>query len=157
MADYNIYIHSTTSEGGSQSPTQAWTGNEDSPTKGWEPAQIGGFDLRRTAPFLANEAMSFLKNSKVAPYVAAAVVAVKLSYDIIKTATPFVTSESGDFTFATQLNNFEASVNAVFHPVNTTINAYRRNLEIARENSRRQMQRELLGDSEINSYSNRGY
>lgn len=160
MADYNIYIHSSGGNNVTENPTKAWIDKaQQSFTKAWQtdttPGEID--PMYKTPTFLANEAMDVLESGMMGVMVGVASVVVKGSYQAIKTAASYISAETGDFRVSVQMSNFDAQVKAVFHPVSTTLTALRRDLEIRRENQRREYQRELLGDSEINRYTNRGY
>lgn len=159
MADYNIYIHSMDGEGGGASqngtptfnPTAPW-GSQESSGGGSDSQQLS----RQTPNFIADtkKAGSF---AKVAPALAAAYGAVKTIYSVTKTTAEFSAIETGDFRLVIAFQNYESLKNAVFHPVSTTIQTFKTIKLNQIENQRKEIQRSLLGDSEINRYSNRGY
>ena len=55
-----------------------------------------------------------------------------------------------------KFRDMQNELNAIFHPISTTISTIRQHRADIRQNVRSSMQRELLGDSEINHYTNRG-
>lgn len=159
MADYNIYIHSMDGEGGGASqngtptfnPTAPW-GSQESGGAGSDTQQIS----KQTPNFMA-DAKKTSTVAKAAPWLAAAIAVVKTAYSITKTIENFRVIESGDFRSTNAFENYESVKNAVFHPVSTTLQIYKVTKLNQIENQRREMQRSLLGDSDINRYSNRGY
>lgn len=107
---------------------------------------------------IAQDAYSMFQGSgKMMGIIGVAVAAVKIGYQLVKTATPFIQSETGDFGLSISLSNYESWKNSVFHPVQTTINYFRNQQQDRLANQRTAMKLELLGDSEINSYIDKGY
>lgn len=168
MADYNIYIHSVDG-GGFTNPTSPSSFNGNSFTMPWTNDSDSGSDsgggvnpvafmkkARQAPKKVIDMFKSMGKGGKLGAVLGAAYLVLKGCYEAEKIADSFVSVETGDFRHSKLLENYEASKHAVFHPISTTIEYNRTQQRIRLENQRRQMQRELLGDSEINRYSNRG-
>ena len=163
MADYNIYIHSTSTVGQNDNPTRAWSNQiVQTPTAAWKESDMSGQGLNdplsNVAPFIANESMEALKyGGSTLSTIAVAAAIIKTGWEALKLHDSFASANKGDFRLTLSMRNFETMVNSVFRPVSTTIGYLRSEFEINRENQRRTMQLELLGDSDINRYTNRGY
>ena len=130
-------------------PTTPW-GNES------EQNEVSRMSFKETPNLMADikGTGSFIKSI---PAVAVAYAVIKTAYTITKTAAEFNAIETGDFSATNAFNNYESVKNAIFHPISTTIQTVRQRRMDRVENQRREMQRQLLGDSEINRYTNRGY
>ena len=159
MADYNIYIHSAETGGGISNPTTPWNANKEagggnSQTESW------ASNVSKAAGVVGNPdmlvGMSASKFMKAIPAIAAAYVVCKTASAIYETNINIGSIKSGDYTKVVKLNNFKATVNAITHPFSSTLNYLKQRIEWDVENERRTLERELLGDSVINSYSNRG-
>ena len=158
MADYNIYIHSL-EEGGTSS--QGNTGAGFNPTKPWE-LQTGTGEsdaekLSKETPNMMASAQETATIAKASPWLAVAYAVIKIAYSTTKTVSEYTAIRTGDFRVVRQFQNYESLKNAVFHPISTSIQTLKSMALAENENQRREMNRELLGDSEINRYSNRGY
>ena len=159
MADYNIYIHSMDGEGGGASQNGTPTFN---PTAPWGSQESGGGSsdsrqLSKQTPNFMADTKKAGSLSKAAPWLATAIAVVKTAYSISKTVVEFTSIQTGDFRMANNFHNYESTKHAIFHPVSTTIQTLKSMKLNQIENQRREIQRSLLGDSEINRYSNRGY
>lgn len=158
MADYNIYIHSVEGGGDGSQPgesgfsfTKPWGSDNEQGDKE-EAAQ-----LAKSTPNFIADAKKTMTAAKASPIVAVAFAAVKLTYSISKIITEFNAIKTGDFRTSNMFHDYEAAKNAIFHPISTTLQMQKTILLNRIENQRREMQRELLGDSDINRYSNRGF
>ena len=164
--DYNIYIHDST--GGSQngSFTVPWGSlqKEQSPTTSWQSPeeQDMNFNLKN------GSVKSFIDMGvgalgKAIPQVAAAFAVIKLGELVVKgidkvieTGLPFYETATGDYMLGTQYHNMKNFLNSLTHPMSTALNALRNYQAITVNNQRKSYNRELLGDSLINTYTNRG-
>ena len=158
MADYNIYIHNLGGGNNQVNPTKPWKSTDVSPTQSWSEKDTSLVESEQTPPFIANEAIGTLSKykGKVGVAVAAATAVVETSYQILKQITPFIAAETGDFRMSTAISNYESLKNSIFNPVSTVIQLARQSQQFRLEDQRKTMNRELLGDSEINRYTNRG-
>ena len=172
MPDYNIYIHAVGGGASNANPTVPWGAREDGggasgfPTtsQGGGASSGAGFDaaraITRAAGYAQNpdsiigSAVSAL--AKISPYVLAAYAVVKLTITIIDNATEFNALESGDHRSVNAWQNVKTAVGHVFHPVSSWWISYKTEREWSRENSRLTQQRDLLGDSVINTFRGRG-
>lgn len=160
MADYNIYIHSLGGGEDEKSPTSPFKPNYSRQTTPWDIEKDSSFGFVNKTPEyltkLGDNGGMMQALGKVAPWVAAAIVVVKTVYRISKTINDFESVRTGDFRASNTFRNYEAGKSAIFHPVSTTIQTLKTMQINQIENQRRDIQRELLGDSEINYYTNRG-
>lgn len=155
MADYNIYIHSLGGEG-NKSQTSAWKKENNAQMIPWRQMEEG--DIQGSVALVDNETISTLGrySGKVVGIFAAALAANLAAYKIFKTGVDLYTITNGDFRMSTSIGNYEATKNAIFNPIGRTLSYFSQVLRERNETQRRTMQRELLGDSEINRYTNRG-
>lgn len=170
MADYNIYIHAIGTGGATnENPTIPW-GQKDvsNPTVPWSESQSsgGGFNglgiggAARAAALFSNPdslvGTAISKAMKFVPTIAAAFVVVKTMTKVYETALDFSNIQSGDYGTQINYDNTRQGLHAIFTPVNTLVQIERTKLQNQVDNQRRRGNRELLGDSVINSYTNRG-
>ena len=168
MPDYNIYVRAVgTSNATLDNPTIPWAQRETtSPTIPWGQTQSGGSvgfnagGVARTAAIFSNPDSiiggAVSKVMKVLPAVAAAYAVYKTCEKIYETCLDFSTLKSGDYGTQIAFQNKRTSIDNIFKPVTTTVNAIRSKTQVEVENQRRSQTRELLGDSVINTYTNRG-
>ena len=169
MADYNIYVHAVgTGSATSQNPTIPWSQREEG--VGGAAAQTtsqsgGGFgngsvafmSMARYAQnpdSLVSTGMSTL--AKLVPALAVAAIVVKTADKLITEVEEINAAETGDHRRIVAYQNFKSRVSSVFTPVSTGVNFLKTINQRSREDSKRALQRDLLGDSVINSYTNRG-
>lgn len=170
MADYNIYIHAIGTGGSTaNNPTIPWSAREGdeamSPTTAF-PANFGtnGSGVAKAiikASSIAQNPDSVLSQAvsnvaKAIPFVAAAFAVVKLAVSTADTALDFYTMQTGEYTGKIGWNNFKQVMAVPFHPFSSMIDAYKQEVRWGIENSKRTQERQLLGDSVINSYTNKG-
>lgn len=168
MADYNIYVHAI-GTGGSNAynPTVPWSAREGGEGSSQTVSQSGDVSgggaaraIIRAAGYAQNPdsavGSAFSNALKSIPYVAAAFAVVKLGETIIDNAVEFKALESGDFRSQVSWQNLKTNLNVVFHPFSSSWNSFKVRRQWAREDARASQQRDLLGDSVINSYTNRG-
>lgn len=93
----------------------------------------------------------------VSPYVAAAIVAIKLAVDttdkVITTLTPFYTSNTGDYSFQIDYSNFKNALNVINKPISATISYFQQQNNVAVNNRRTSQERLLYGDTDLNYYT----
>lgn len=160
MADYNIYIHSASSN----------NGTSDSPTTAWSKDNQGSSSDDNTGAWVnkATQAIGFVQNpdsliqkgvgavAKAVPWVAVAYAAVKLGTKAVDTYYNFEVLNTGSYGSQMAWNNVKTALTSALTPFSTTMQYIYSTQQVRIENQKRQLTRELLGDSEINSYSNRG-
>ena len=162
MPDYNIYIHS------------AITSNATSPTKPWvsqtgENAPWGSSDsltsqitksVSKTAGVLMNPDSIISTGTsaliKAIPWIAIAIIVAKAVDKLVSTSINYNSLESGDYRDSIAWANFKSNFSWIFKPFSTGWNEMQTQNKYRIENYRQTMKRELLGDSIINSYTNRG-
>ena len=157
MPDYNIYIHSAeTTSNKPTSPTVAWKKEEqqNTQTSSWgnTAAQIGGFVANPDSLVQ----MGFSAVMKAIPYVVIAKLVIDTGIKVYETALDFITIRTGNYAESIKWNNIKSFVSGMMRPFSSAINEYKQNAYNSVENDRRIKQLELLGDSVINSYFNRG-
>ncbi len=172
MADYNIYIHSVgTSNVGSSMQTTPWSqrGGDSGATTPWgESSGSGGGKgggnftngLLKTAKFISNPD-SIISSALGGVLKAAAVVAVAKTVIDIGLSTwekhaDWYELTTGDSSSKLNAQRVRESINFFFNPIGVAIAEYRRIVQRRNENSKREQERLLLGDSVINSYTNKG-
>ena len=148
MADYNIYIHSD------------GFGNNRKPTQPWEEDDASNFsdNAARFVQKAANTAQSpdslmsgaMGKVMKAVPWLAAAYLVLKLTDSVITTANSFITTETGDYRFQTEYNNFRNTLKAAFQPFQTTVSIFQTKQRIRIENQKSDLNRMLYSDSIVN-------
>lgn len=170
MPDYNIYIHAV---GGSpnENPTVPWGAREGGGSSvGFPTSSKSGSATKEgfNAAMAITKAAGYAQNpdsiigsavsglAKISPYVLAAYAVVKLTITIIDNATEFNALESGDHRSVNAWQDVKTAVGHVFHPVSSLINSLKTERQWSRESYRQSQQRDLLGDSVINSFRGRG-
>lgn len=166
--DYNIYIHSTdNSNNGSMTIPWGSATQQNSPTAAWvspEEKDSGGsgesFKMKSPSQLL-QMGTSALEKAIPEIAIAMAIVAVankafNTAEKVIDAALPFYVAETGNYYQNIVWENIKNTVNVIKDPFGTTYNILRARQTTRLENQRRTMQREILGDSMINTYSNRG-
>ena len=176
MPDYNIYIHAIGTAGSTgENPTVPWSARESgggafSPTSSQSGSSGGGGlggvgstfarAITKTAGYMQNPdslvstGVSML--ARVFPWVAVAMAVIKTSESIVNNIVDFSTIETGDYANQVRLNDVKAMMHLVTHPVSTLVQGFKMERQWARENQKLKAQRDLLGDSIINSYTGRG-
>lgn len=171
MPDYNIYIRAISGGVGNINPTVPWSmrdngGGAGGATTSASSDSLGGAGANAASGII--KATSFMANpdsliasaitaiGKAFPIAAAAYAVVKLGEAILDNAFDFAVLDSGDYRFQTQWQNFKTGTNIALHPISSSISAFKVEKQWQRENYKRQAQRDLLGDSVINSYTGRG-
>lgn len=174
MPDYNIYIHAIGTGGATNAnPTVPWSAREGNGGGAFSQTQsrssganVGGdgFNAVKTITKAANTAQNpdsiistaIVGLAKFAPWVAAAYACVKLSTAITDTVLDFQALETGYYGNQVGWQNFKQTISNVFHPFSSSINAHKTQRQWAIENQKLKQQRDLLGDSVINSWTGRG-
>lgn len=156
--DYNIYIHSL-GEQGRQSFTQPWNQSDDSPTKPWssqkrENGQEENMEVTQAAEQIYSGAKA---GGKAGLVTTLAVIVIKTAKQIYKGVADFQATTTGDFRASIAYNNYEAMKSNILHPISTTYNLFKTMVQNQVQTQRNQLQRELLGDSDLSSFMNRGY
>lgn len=170
MADYNIYIHAIgTANSNANNPTVPWSqreGGEGSNPTVPQSGGYGGFNIGimgglmgmgRSA--IANPTSlvgaSVLPAAQAGAIAFAAFVAVKTAHTIYKNAVDFYGLITGQHRLSFE---YEENIKgmSLLHPISTLIERQKIYITQRHENDKKALERELLGDSVINSYSNRG-
>lgn len=159
MADHNIYIHAIGGTGSEQSPTSPWQNGGAEQTKGEGNGAIPNF-IARSAMFLSNpDSLVSSAFSKVATFgiaFASAKIVTSVTLNTLQLVADWHSLYSGDFAPATLISDVRESFNNAFRPISTVIENHRRNVTYRMADTRNSMKLQLLGDSVINSYTNRG-
>lgn len=158
MADYNIYIHNGTLGGQKErNQTVAWTPNEAQQTSAWvSKTQQQDFQGGNFASPVAIAAGTFSPLARSIPFVASAIVAVRFGIKTLELANEFSILDTGDYSFQIEWNNIRAELRALSNPVGTLISIDKMQRQIRNENAKRRIERDLLGDSILNTYLGRG-
>jgi len=161
MADYNIYIHDTSSRGNGlsskttpfanqgegESPVEAFSGNVVSAFNKGQQFASGGFGN------MIQQGVATL--SKVVPWVAIAVAAWKITDKVLTTIGDTQATYFGETQFKMGWNNVKTIMSNVINPLGYTKNLIFQNLENRKQNFQTQATNMLVGNSLINT-TNRG-
>ena len=153
--DYNIYIHSTI-DGEPNRNTQPWTGSESEPTVPWSAkaeAEDSSFKLMNPSG-LAQKGVSSLK--KAIPQIAIAFAVLKITDTVVRESAQIEATLYGDYRAQVEYNNFHNKLKWFFNPLGSAWAAAKAETSIWVEDRKRAQNRDLLGDSVINSYTGRG-
>lgn len=168
MADYNIYIHAIgTGNQTAFNPTVPWSQRQESESIAPTQSSGGGLSsmgtlgaISRVGAFMSNPnsivSSAFSKVAKAIPYVAAAYVVVNTLVKGYETAMDFAAIESGDYGIKMEWENQRRILHAITDPIGTQIQYVKTKMQLKIDNERHRLNRELLGDSVLNSYTNRG-
>lgn len=153
--DYNIYIHGDVS-GTGESQTTPWKPSETTESGGFQSSKLAGkiikgINVAQNPDGLVSSSLE--KGAKALPWVAVAFAVLKLTDNAISNGISFYTTETGDYRFSTQYNNFKSGLRSCLLPVSATINYVRQAQQIKIDNQRKSASRELLGDDIINGGS----
>lgn len=167
MPDYNIYIRSIGGGEGQSNPTIPWSqreGGSFNQTTSQTSSNNGGINpmgaITKVGSFIQNPdsvvgaAISGL--AKIAPYVAAAYLVCRVSDTIMNNVVEFNEINTGDYRVGNIIRNYAASMHNVTHPISSLHENFKIQDRWTRENKKARAERDLLGDSVVNSYSNRG-
>ena len=170
--DYNIYIHADSV--GTINPTMPWGDGANTQTMPWETQQaqtdlgaIEQFSQSTTKAITSigsSKGMgSVLSVAKAHPYIAAALAVVAVATAVYKTGmkianfvTDYKAQALGEYNAQIELNNFANGVHALFSPVETLLSEFKLTKKIEKDNIKKALNRNLLGDSVINAYTRRG-
>jgi len=161
MADYNIYIHSAISSSTGDATKPWWNSNPFISTRkddDFSSQVLKG--IQKTGNTIMNpdglitQGVSMI--AKAVPWIAIAYAIIKIGNQIYETATDYTSMETGDYRAKVDFQNARATVRRFFMPFSSSINAFRNEREYAIQDEKKRESRMLLGDSVINSYSNRG-
>lgn len=162
MADYNIYIHEKNDGGSGKSskPTTAWnredngTSEGGSKTSGWVSKTTKTINAVQNPDSLVSNGTSAV--AKAVPWVAIAYAVLKLGTASVDEYYSFASTETGSYGGSMVWENKKKALSAILTPFSTTMNYFHAVQQERIYNQKRELERELLGDSEINSYNKRG-
>lgn len=161
MPDYNIYIHSA--NGSTTSPTKPWQPgntqtsslneeNNEAIQKAWKVVSI--MNYAQNPDTLISKGTSAIE--KAVPWIAVAKAVISIIDNAITSAIDYGALETGNYRQSIAWDNFKTTLTNITHPFSFVQNRIRIGNRNRIENYRRQEQRLLLGDSDINAYTNRG-
>ena len=166
MPDYNIYIHAIGTGGATNdNPTVPWSQKEEggafSQTTSQSSGGNGGVGAFMRAATYAQNPDSIISNAigkygKAMAIVGAAYACVKLVQSLQDHIMDFADAENGTQLARIKMEDARQGFNNVFNPVHAIAQSNRTIKEWQRENYKAREERDLLGDSVINSYTNRG-
>ena len=162
MPDYNIYIHSAISSSSGEA-TKPWTSkssslfpwnSEDSVSSNITKTMSKASGVMMNPDSLISQGVSMI--AKAIPWVAIVLIGAKIVDKVVSTSINYNVLETGNYRDSVSWNNFKANLNWLFKPFSTTWNEIQTQNQYRVNNYRQTLQRQLLGDSVINSYTNRG-
>lgn len=149
--DYNIYLHSSESFEGSE-PTTPWSARESSDSQGFQSVTSKTIESIKETPnqlvALGKDVIGVVKKH---PVVAAALAVITIADKAVDTMSSFYSAETGQYAFRTGYHNIKNGINAVFHPVSSTMNYLRQQQQYKLDNERAEVQRSLFGDIAFNN------
>lgn len=161
MADYNIYIHSTNDDDGKNaSPTTAWSeenkgvSKSSSNTSAWVSKASKTISTAQNPDSLVSSGVSGI--AKAVPWVAVAYAGLKLLSSSVDNYWSFTSTATGSYGGSMQWDNIKKGLGMVLQPYSTSLQWAHYTQQERINNQKRQLERELLGDSEINSSTNKG-
>lgn len=164
--DYNIYLHSIEQASAFGAFTKPWSNEQQasSPTSAWKQDQDSSAstpDILDSIESIARQGLNVL--AKSVPEIAiglAIVTSVKTAASMIdtgiETCLPYYEASQGDYMLGIQYHNIKTALNSLTHPTSAINDFLLNQLRTIKNNERKAMQRELLGDSLVNTYTNRG-
>lgn len=165
MADYNIYIHSVTTESSNNKTTPWGTksdgGSGDFKTTPSDNKEGQVANIIKTVARAAQNPDSLAQNgisafAKSIPYVAVAMAICKAIDTIANEATYFVSTETGIYAGAVRLENIKTGMGNLTKPFSAIMTHIKEDRKIIRQNEKLEAQRSLFGDSYINSITGKG-
>lgn len=161
MADYNIYIHSINDDdnGRNASPTTAWSSenkgsSKSTETSAWVNKTNKVISATQNPDSLVSQGLGEV--AKAVPWVAVAYAVSKLATSTVDNYWSFTSTATGSYVGTMEWDNFKKGIGMILQPYSTALQWGRYTQQERINNQRRQLERELLGDSEINAYSNKG-
>lgn len=163
MPDYNIYIHSAITSDSSH-PTKPWSSSKSSATNPWDSddnfASRFKSGVEKASGVMMNPdgliSQGIGALAKAVPWIAIAIIVSKTISTVVSTAMNYNSLETGDYYSTIEWDNFKANLNWVFKPISTSWNELQARNRYRVDDYRKDRQRALLGDSVINSYTDRG-
>lgn len=159
--DYNIYIHSVGS-GSTVKPTEPRSmGTNTKPLQVKEEESGGGVDIggkiRQVGGFIQNPDSAFgmarsAVFSKAGVVGVAIAVAYQVSNKVAGTVIDLNAMTTGDYGMQHAFNEFHSMTRYFTNPISTLISDTKQMILIQQENARKQLQAQLLGDSQLNTY-----
>lgn len=166
MADYHIYLHGSGSDENNVSPAKpkSYGSNREymSAAKPWQqaaqfisnPDSLLGVAKQKAMTELNNVA----KDSDIAAKAVVFIAIAKAVAQIIDSAATTGTQLADLYTGGDSTrvwNNIKQPVQWIMNPISTTFNAWTTITRVKRDNVRKQLNTQLLGDSQINTNYNR--
>ena len=170
MADYNIYIHAIgTGTQTAFNPTTPWSQRGEggkSPTQPWDSGGtgiIGSLQSGMAAGTMLGGSEAIAESSEAATsggwgsvLVTAAVFVAKQLIQLPGKIETYQALMSGDKMWLTFREDVRQGFQNTMKPLSTEKQAHYNRIQIAQQNQKRALDRELLGDSVINRYAGRG-
>lgn len=165
MADYNIYLHAIGTGGATNdNPTIPWSQKEGGGAFSQTVSQSGGFagggNFMRAVAFAQNPdaivSSSIGRYGRALAVVGAAYACLKLTQTLQDHIIGFAEAENGSQLARIRMEDTRQAFNNLIRPVSAIIQNIKIEKQWQRENYKLQQQRDLLGDSIINSYTNKG-
>lgn len=146
----------------SDSPTTPWNqkGN-NALTSPWAEMETGSSGFTSKAAGIISNPDSIVSGAvgmaaKGGAWVALAYAIIKTGMKVYDTCLDFSSLETGDYSKKLAWDDGRQAISHVLTPFSSTYNYIRTRKQMEITDNRKTLERELLGDSVINSYSNRG-
>lgn len=96
-----------------------------------------------------NPSGAILKMAKSVPYVAASVIALKTTYEVIGIVTDLNASITGDYSQKLAYDNFKRTLQTALNPIGTALSATRSRIETYNTNLAQEQNRALMGEADL--------
>ena len=163
MPDYNIYIHSSITASSGEA-TKPWSSGKSSSNSPWgvdeslaskltqNVSKVSGVMLNPDS--LISQGIGAI--AKAVPWVALVYVVAKTIDKVATTCINYGVLETGDYRDSINYNNFKSQFSWLYKPFSNAYNEMQAQNKFRIDDYRKLQQRQLLGDSVINTYTNRG-
>lgn len=135
MADYHIYLHGVNENSGNK--TTPFSSDRDSAFK---PSQNESILEDENVSETGASALS-----KIAPWVAVAVMAAKATDHVLSVGFSHLTEYTGHYEYEIGYNNFKTTINHVMNPIGYVKQVLHRNFQFKKENQRIEQEARIIG------------
>lgn len=114
-----------------------------------EGSQNYGKNVQTIANMTRNPALAIKSLGRAVPFVGAALVASKIAYEATSFASEMQATLTGDYSFKTSFDNFKGGVSAILNPIGSMMSAVKFEANRYRQNVKQELNRELMGASDL--------
>lgn len=152
MPDYNIFIHATGTSN-SFSKIKPWGNQEEDSADA--PFTVAKSVTKNAGQFISSGFTQYAETgvsslARIAPAVAIAVAAVKVTDKILTTGFSHLETYTGHYEYSMNFNNFKTAIGNFLNPIGTMMKYVRRQNQFDLQNKRVEQERTLVGNSILN-------